>query len=773
MGRIARCLLLLSVLVPCDALSQDAAHLATRFVNPLNGGWPPTDIRFGFGRWNEDRLGYHLAFDVRVPYTDDDIANKRWRSAYAPANGIVIVAQETKKDGYWVVIQHELPPGDPDGHFVCSVFFHMISPKHPGGLILTEGRKVDIGETIGFVSPFPDEYANTYPHQHYGIRKAPNSDRDANAQCQNLIDTRTGRPFYSGYTTIRKENNPADPIHQQILSEWFKPDNFLARHAVPRPIGVFDEVRQLDGVIRGWSYDPKHSAISNTIQIFFDGPSGTGTLVHSGPTTVLRGDVNSAYDITGTHGFEFIIPVMYRDNRPHSVYIYGLDLDDLTKSSLLAGSPKTFTLTITNQAPIAGFTMSILEQNATDGGTLNASVAPGGQVQVGLNALDPPRSYDPEEASLGFEWTRDGTRIPLPTIVSAFNTTFSVGTHTISLVVIDDQGGRSAAVTGTIKITEDGLFTVIDLGTLGGAFSQAYAINSFGKVVGFAGFMTPSREVNHPFLWAAGTMQDLEAASGGGEAHSVNFWGDAVGLDYAGPSRPTLWSNGSKKDLGTLSGDGQGVANGINDDREVAGYSYNAVASLQIGHAFRWTETGGLHELRALPGHVSTAAFGINDSGIIAGESDALGVGASSTAVLWANDTPQSLGVLPGFASSTAFAVNSSGQAVGMSFTPTRRAFLWDGTSLVDLGVLPKTDYTNTVAYSLNDNGVAVGYSDGSTAPRHAVLFIRGAVRDLNELILPNSGWDYLFEARGINYLGQIVGWGVKNGQTRAFLLNP
>ena len=43
---------------------------------------------------------------------------------------------------------------------------------------------------------------------------------------------------------------------------------------------------------------------------------------------------------------------------------------------------------------------------------------------------------------------------------------------------------------------------------------------------------------------------------------------------------------------------------------------------------------------------------------------------------------------------------------------------------------------------------------------------------DLNSLIPSNSGW-VLGRAQAINDLGQIVGFGYYNGQTRAFLLNP
>lgn len=121
-----------------------------------------------------------------------------------------------------------------------------------------------------------------------------------------------------------------------------------APDANAKPVGNFDEIRMSDGVIRGWSYDPDQPGNSINIQIFFNGPVGTGTLVHSGATNVLRADVNSTFGITGNHGFEFTIPATYRDGKPHSVYVYGIDLNDSTKSTLLGGlTPplNSFTLT--------------------------------------------------------------------------------------------------------------------------------------------------------------------------------------------------------------------------------------------------------------------------------------------------------------------------------------------------------------------------------------------------------------------------------------------
>ncbi len=61
---------------------------------------------------------------------------------------------------------------------------------------------------------------------------------------------------------------------------------------------------------------------------------------------------------------------------------------------------------------------------------------------------------------------------------------------------------------------------------------------------------------------------------------------------------------------------------------------------------------------------------------------------------------------------------------------------------------------------------------DGNFVEWRAVLSSDGTLTDLNELIDPNLGW-HLNWARDINSQGQIVGYGILNGESRAYLLNP
>src|SRR4051812_30684197 len=104
-------------------------------------------------------------------------------------------------------------------------------------------------------------------------------------------------------------------------------------------------------------------------------------------------------------------------------------------------------------------------------------------------------------------------------------------------------------------------YEVVDLGTLGGASSQAYGINQSGKVVG-------------------------AAAVASGALHAF------------------LYSNGSMTDLGTLGGGTSSIAKAINDSGVVVGVANNT-------SAFRW-EAG---PLTGIPGQSDATA--INSAGQI------------------------------------------------------------------------------------------------------------------------------------------------------------
>jgi probable HAF family extracellular repeat protein len=121
--------------------------------------------------------------------------------------------------------------------------------------------------------------------------------------------------------------------------------------------------------------------------------------------------------------------------------------------------------------------------------------------------------------------------------------------------------------------------------------------------------------------------------------------------------------------------------------------------------------------------------------------------------------------------------INDSGQVVGTAMTASgeHHAFRTAPNQPINLD----TDDIGTLgdlssfASGINDGGQVVGAALTASGEFHAFVH-RGAgpMQDLNELIDPTLGW-VLYDARGINDLGQIVGTGNHNGDIRAFLLTP
>ncbi len=334
--------------------------------------------------------------------------------------------------------------------------------------------------------------------------------------------------------------------------------------------------------------------------------------------------------------------------------------------------------------------------------------------------------------------------------------------------------------------------TIVDLGTLaGGSTSFAEAINDSGQV---AGYSDNGNGDNHAFLYSNGAMTDLGTL--GGYANSYGFAINASG-EVAGDSDNGIGTgdidglgftsaNGHMTQLNPLGGGGTFVdANAINSSGQVAGSSgvnYDEETHAVIFSGGSPSDLGTLGTL-----YSSSYAHGINDSGTAVGWVEVAVSGQAANqdrAFVYSGGGMSSLGTLGGL-QSYAYAINNSGQIVGYSDTSTsgvENAFLYSNGTMTDLDTV-NSGYSKALA--INASGEAVGYAEpwasdaagggyasGNTLNIDAVSFYSGTMTDLNSLIDPSLGWT-LESAQGVNASGQIVGYGVINGNTHAFLLTP
>jgi probable HAF family extracellular repeat protein len=305
------------------------------------------------------------------------------------------------------------------------------------------------------------------------------------------------------------------------------------------------------------------------------------------------------------------------------------------------------------------------------------------------------------------------------------------------------------------------------LGTLGGPWSTATAINADGVVVGAA---PGADHYSRAFVTDAetGTLKDLGTLGGPwSAAYAINAAGMIVGASARTDLRTHAFAfdpdTGVMVDLGTLGGTSS-TAYGINRHGTVVGESRDSGGRIR---AFVWRAVTGMEALGTLGG-ISSVAYGVNTDGVVVGESH--DVAGHVRAFRTNGDALEDLGTLGG-SSSRATAVNDSGQATGSAMTPAgeEHAFRFDpGVGLTDLGTLGGPLSSGE---AINAHGHVVGWSLGVDGNIHAFLWTPDSgLVDLNT-VAPLPPGTHLVAAYGITDEGQIAGYGVFGGTAMAFRL--
>lgn len=309
-------------------------------------------------------------------------------------------------------------------------------------------------------------------------------------------------------------------------------------------------------------------------------------------------------------------------------------------------------------------------------------------------------------------------------------------------------------------------------------------LNDQGEVIGEEDLLDTARFGSRSFIWQEGRKKDLGSFANYKyvSAGSINNQRWIVGSAYDGnvndpeesnpASRAFLWRDGKFTILSTLSGK-TSSANDINEKGEIVGTVDKRDGTY---HACVWRDNK-IIDLGTLGGKNSIAGA-INNQGDIVGYSETKA--GYDRAFLWKDGKMQDIGTLGG-KNSRAHAINDKGAVVGTADTVSgaSHAFLWEDGKMQDLGTLGGE---SSSASGINDQGHIVGMADSTAFHSYGwglpatyfFLYQNNKMHDLNILLPKSSEWK--FEGNigpAINDKGQIAGVGLRNGESRGFILTP
>jgi probable HAF family extracellular repeat protein len=313
-------------------------------------------------------------------------------------------------------------------------------------------------------------------------------------------------------------------------------------------------------------------------------------------------------------------------------------------------------------------------------------------------------------------------------------------------------------------------YEVHELGQSSWGLTIPNDINNRGVIVGEWDSGDTFGEPRHAVAWIDGQMLDLttDDAIATATARSVNDDGLIVGrfiTNGAYPSGAFSWQAGGYQVLPTFAV-GHQAASGVSESGLILGRAMHENFHV---NATVWTrglvdtDLGGLGQGLGMAYDANGWDFIVGSSSVSFEQIDAF---------MWRNGEMHSLGSLPGSPFTGARAINNYNEVVGYSGAALNdHAFYWSQTTgMIDLGNLGYS--YGASANDINDAGVIVGYTYGPSG-RIGAVWHDFVLHDLNTLLVNGQGWE-LYDANGLNELGQIVGMGRRNGGTPVgYLLTP
>src|SRR5882672_5318555 len=104
------------------------------------------------------------------------------------------------------------------------------------------------------------------------------------------------------------------------------------------PEGNIDAVDYYAGTVSGWALDLGRPTVSIPVVIAVDGADLTQI-----PSDAPSPDITQVFSVTGNHRFRYVLPDRYRDGKRHTLTVFALRSDGVTRIRL-DGTPKLFAL---------------------------------------------------------------------------------------------------------------------------------------------------------------------------------------------------------------------------------------------------------------------------------------------------------------------------------------------------------------------------------------------------------------------------------------------
>ncbi len=320
-------------------------------------------------------------------------------------------------------------------------------------------------------------------------------------------------------------------------------------------------------------------------------------------------------------------------------------------------------------------------------------------------------------------------------------------------------------------------YQIIDIGVVqvGDSASQGFGVSSGGVGTG----TSIRSNVNQAFTWTQGGgivgLPNI-AARDFCRSNGATDTGTVVGTcstTFFGSARlPVVWQNGVVSQLPLPAGQSLGDAWDVNSSGVAVGSvdggisQFGAIYDNGVGSVITQTTSNGSY---------FQVAYGINDSGRIAGVGLDPTNASINVAIVHDMSTNTTFGITPlqGDTTALAFAVGNGGHVVGASGF-NGRPFIWsDANGTVEIPLPVGTSQGS--ARGVNSTGWVVGRA--SSAFSIPFVWNGTATYRLADLIPSGTGWDLSMNtsssADAISDNGIIVGTGVLNGAVHAFAMIP